>query len=248
MVLPPAVSRAQWVDARKELLRKEKELTKARDALSVERRALPMVRVDKEYVFEGPEGKVTLPDLFDGCRQLIVSHFMFNPDWDEGCSSCSAGADDMSAGRLRHLRSRDTAFVYVSRAPLAKLVAYKERKGWDFPWYSSFGSDFNYDFHVTMDDSVLPAEYNYKTIPEHRADGTGYYFVGEQPSEQPGLSCFLRAGGDVFHTYSAYGRGTEMNLGAYAYLDLTALGRQEDWEEPTGRVPQTHPAAPDFRS
>ncbi|MEU4805538.1 DUF899 domain-containing protein [Actinosynnema sp. NPDC023587] len=246
MALPPVVSREQWVDARKELLRKEKELTKARDALNAERRGLPMVRIDKEYAFEGPQGQASLTDLFDGCRQLIVSHFMFNPEWDEGCPSCSAGADESSPGRLRHLRARDTAFVYVSRAPLAKLEAYKARRGWEFPWYSSYGSDFNHDFHVTMDDSVLPAEYNYKTIPEHRADGSGYYFTGDQPSEQPGLSCFIRDGGEVFHTYSAYGRGTEMNLGAYAFLDLTALGRQETWEHPTNRAPHPHPAAPTF--
>jgi predicted dithiol-disulfide oxidoreductase (DUF899 family) len=161
--LPQVVSRDEWLAARKELLAREKELTRQRDELNAERRRLPMVRIDREYVFEGPDGKASLLDLFDGRRQLIVGHFMFDPRWDEGCSSCSAGADEISNGLLKHLHARDTTFVYVSRAPLAKIEAYKARKGWTFPWYSSYGNDFNYDFHVTLDESAAPIEYNYRT-------------------------------------------------------------------------------------
>jgi len=246
MSLPEIVSPDAWLAARRELLAREKEMTRARDALSADRRRLPMVRLEKGYVFEGPEGRVGLPDLFDGRRQLIVSHFMFDPSWDDGCPSCSAGADEMSAGLLAHLHARDTSLVYVSRAPLAKLEDYKARKGWSFPWYSSYGSDFNYDFQVTVDESVAPAVYNFKTREEHERDGTGYYFAAQQPIEQPGLSCFLRLGDEVFHTYSSYGRGAEWTGGGYAFLDLTALGRQEEWEEPRGRVTAAHTAQPDF--
>ncbi len=246
MSLPHVASREAWLVARKELLAKEKELTRQRDALSSERRELPMVKLEQEYVFEGPEGKAGLLDLFEGRQQLMVGHFMFHPDWDEGCPSCSAGADEVSDGLLQHLHVRDTSFAYVSRAPLAKLEAYKARKGWTFPWYSSYGSDFNYDFHVTLDESVVPVEYNYRTKAEHEAAGTGYYVEGEQPIEEPGLSCFLRDGDAIFHTYSSYARGAEMTGGSYYYLDLTALGRQEEWEEPKGRAADARGAMPDF--
>ena len=246
MSLPHVVSREEWVVARKQLLVKEKELTRARDALNAERRRLPMVEIDKEYVFEGPEGRVTLLDLFAGRRQLIVSHFMFDPHWDDGCPSCSAGADEMSEGLLAHLHARDTTLVYVSRAPLHKLEDYKRRKGWTFPWYSSYGSDFNYDFHVTLDESVAPVEYNYRTAAEHREAGTGYYVEGEQPIEAPGSSYFLRDGDRVFHTYSTFARGAEQTGGSYYFLDLTALGRQEEWEEPKGRAANARAAVPDF--
>ncbi len=246
MSLPQVVSRDEWLVARKELLAEEKALTRARDALNTKRRELPMVRIDKEYIFEGPGGKASLLDLFDGRRQLIVGHFMFSPDWDEGCSSCSAGADEMSGGLLAHLHTRDTTMVYVSRAPLAKIEAYKARKGWTFPWYSSYGSDFNYDFHVTLDESVAPVEYNYRTKTEHEQAGTSYYVEGEAPIEGPGTSCFLRDGDSVFHTYSMYARGAETLGGSYYFLDLTALGRQEDWEEPKGRATDARGASPDF--
>jgi predicted dithiol-disulfide oxidoreductase (DUF899 family) len=246
MSLPDVVSHEQWLAARVALLAKEKELTRARDALNAERRRLPMVRVDKEYVFEGPGGPVTLRDLFDGNRQLIVAHFMFAPDWTDGCPSCSAAADERAPGLYDHLATRDTALATVSRAPLAKIEDYKRRKGWDFPWYSSYGSDFNYDYAVTMDSSVAPIIYNYKTVDEHRAAGTDYYFTGGEPSEQPGLSCFLLDGDTVYHTYSTYGRGGEQVGGSYYYLDLTALGRQEDWEEPKGRAVHERAAVPDF--
>lgn len=246
MSLPRVVSRHEWQIARKQLLAKEKELTRQRDALNAERRRLPMVKVEKEYVFEGPTGKASLLDLFDGRRQLIVRHFMFDPSWDDGCPSCSAGADEISDGLLEHLHTRDTTFVVVSRAPLEKIERYKARKGWRFPWYSSYGSDFNFDFHVTLDESVAPLEYNYRTKAEHEQAGTSYFVDHEQPIEMPGQSCFLRDGDNVFHTYSNYARGAEMTGGSYYYLDLTALGRQEDWEEPKGRATSARAAVPDF--
>jgi predicted dithiol-disulfide oxidoreductase (DUF899 family) len=246
MSLPQVVSRDEWLAARKELLAREKELTRQRDALNSERRRLPMVEIDKDYVFEGPAGKASLLDLFDGRRQLIVRHFMFDPSWEDGCPSCSAGADEISDGLLKHLHTRDTSFVVVSRAPLEKIEKYKARKGWTFPWFSSYGSDFNYDFHVTLDESVAPVEYNYRTKAEHEQAGTSAYFEGEQPIEEPGQSCFLRDGDRVFHTYSSFARGAEMTGGSYYYLDLTALGRQEDWEEPKDRATAAHDASPDF--
>jgi len=244
MSLPKIVSSQQWRAARVALLAEEKALTHARDAVSTKRRELPMVKIDKEYVFEGPDGKANLPDLFDGRRQLIVGHFMFDPSWDDGCPSCSAGADEMSNGLLEHLHTRETTFVYVSRAPLEKIESYKKRKGWTFPWYSSYGSDFNYDFHVTLDESVLPAEYNFRTPAEHEQAGTP--IDGPQPMELPGRSAFLREGDDVFHTYSVYARGLETIGGSYYLLDETALGRQEDWEEPKGRATDARGAVPNF--
>jgi predicted dithiol-disulfide oxidoreductase (DUF899 family) len=246
--MPTVRSREEWLVARKELLVKEKELTRRRDALNIERRMLPMVRVDKEYVFEGPRGKVGLLDLFEGRRQLIVGHFMFDPGWDDGCPSCSAGADEISGGLLEHLHTRDTTFVYVSRAPIAKIEDYKARKGWTFPWYSSFGSEFNYDFHVTLDESVAPVEYNFRSPAEHERAGTSGYVEGDQPIEGPGRSSFLRDGDTIFHTYSVYARGLETIGGSYYILDETALGRQEDWEEPKGRAAEARGAIPDFSS
>jgi predicted dithiol-disulfide oxidoreductase (DUF899 family) len=246
MSLPQVVSRDAWLVARKELLVKEKELTRRRDALNVERRMLPMVEIVEDYVFEGPDGDASLLDLFDGRRQLIVGHFMFDPSWDEGCSSCSAGADEVSDGLLDHLHARDTSLAYVSRAPLAKIERYKARKGWTFPWYSSYGSDFNYDFQVTLDEAVAPVEYNYRTKAEHEQAGTSFYVDSQESIEAPGSSFFLRDGDTVFHTYSTYARGAEMTGGSYYFLDLTALGRQEDWEEPKGRAASVHIANPDF--
>jgi predicted dithiol-disulfide oxidoreductase (DUF899 family) len=171
---------------------------------------------------------------------------MFDPAWEEGCSSCSAGADEVSQGLLDHLHARDTTLAYVSRAPLEKIERYKAKKGWTFPWYSSHGSDFNYDFHVTLDESVAPVEYNYRTRAEHEQAGTSFYVEGDPPMEMPGTSYFLREGERVFHTYSNYARGAEMTGGSYYWLDLTALGRQEDWEEPKGRAAAAHAAQPDF--
>jgi predicted dithiol-disulfide oxidoreductase (DUF899 family) len=230
--------------ARKELLVEEKAMTRARDALNVKRRELPMVKVEKEYVFEGTDGRVHLIDLFDGSRQLVVQHFMFDPMWSEGCPSCTAAADEISAGLLAHLRARDTTFVVISRAPLDKIERYKASKGWTFPWFSSHGSDFNYDFNVTIDASVAPVMWNYRTIDELEQVGAGW--LGAGSSEQPGYSMFLRDADVVFHTYSVYARGTEMLGGSYYFLDLTALGRQEEWEEPKGRAGNPRAGVPDF--
>ena len=244
MTLPDVVSRDEWRTARIELLAEEKAMTKARDALSTKRRLLPMVRVEKEYTFEGPDGPATLLDLFAGRHQLIIQHFMFDPSWDDGCSSCTAASDELSDGLLAHLHARDTTFAVVSRAPLDQLERYKQKRGWVFPWYSSNGSDFNYDFHVSLDPSVAPVEFNFRTPDELAAKGMEWILEG--PSEQPGYSMFLTHDGEVFHTYSTFGRGTEWLGGSYAFLDLTALGRQEDWEQPTGRADTVRGPVPDF--
>jgi len=244
MSLPRVVSRDEWLVQRKALLAEEKAMTRARDVLSTKRRQLPMVRIEKDYVFDGPDGKVALVDLFDGRRQLIVQHFMFDPAWEEGCPSCTAAADEISDGLIGHLRSRDTNFAVVSRAPLDKIERYRTAKGWTFPWFSSFGSDFNYDFHVTIDRSVAPVMWNYRTMDELEEVDMGW--LGEGSSEQPGYSMFLRDRDTIFHTYSVYARGTEMLGGSYYFLDLTALGRQEEWEEPKGRATTPRAARPDF--
>jgi predicted dithiol-disulfide oxidoreductase (DUF899 family) len=244
MSLPKVASQDEWLAARKALLVEEKAMTRARDALNTKRRELPMVAIEKDYVFEGPDGKAGLIDLFDGCRQLIAQHFMFDPSWDDGCPSCTAGADEISDGLIAHLRTRDTNLVVISRAPLDKIENYKARRGWTFPWYSSYGSDFNYDFHVTIDASVTPVLWNYRTLDELEQVGMGW--LGEGSSEQPGHSMFLRDGDAVFHTYSMYARGAEMLGGSYYFLDLTALGRQEEWEEPKGRADKERAGRPDF--
>ncbi len=242
MSLPEIVSHEQWLNARKALLEREKQLTYARDRLVADRRRLPMVRVEKGYRFEGPAGEVGLAELFEGRRQLIVCHFMFDPSWEDGCPSCSAGAEEMSPGHLAHLHARDTTLAYVSRAPYVKLARYKAKRGWTFPWYSSHGSDFNYDFAVTIDPAQVEPSYNFRTRSELEAAGQGF----EMPGEYPGRSAFLRTGDGVFHTYSVYARGTETMGGSYYLLDETALGRQEDWEEPKGRAGSARRAAPSF--
>ena len=247
MSLPPIATRDEWLAARKELLTKEKELTKQRDALNAERRNLPMVEIEKDYVFDGPNGPAHLVDLFDGRAQLIIYHFMFDPDWEDGCPSCSAGTDELSPGFLDHLHTRDTTYAMVSRAPLAKLERWKAQKGWDVPWYSSYGTDFNHDFGVTIDESARPGEYNYRTKAEFEAMGSDF-FASDQPFEMPGQSCFLLVDGRVFHTYSQYARGLESTGGSYYFLDLTVLGRQEDWEEPKGRSSSVRGNQPDFAS
>jgi predicted dithiol-disulfide oxidoreductase (DUF899 family) len=220
MDLPRITSREEWLEARERLLAKEKEATRVRDELRAERQALPMVEVEKDYVFEGPDGKASLLDMFEGHRQLIVQHFMFDPEWEDGCPSCTYFSEDL--GHLPHLHEKDTSFAVISRAPLQKLEAYKRKKNWTFPWYSSFGSDFNYDFHVTMDESVAPAEYNYRSAAEHRQAGMPWYTEGEQP----GVSV-LREGERIFHTYSAFARGSEHLVSTAMFLDMTPLGRQE---------------------
>jgi predicted dithiol-disulfide oxidoreductase (DUF899 family) len=228
MALPEIVTREQWLEARDRLLVAEKAATRSRDALNAERRRLPMVRIDKKYLLEGPQGTVPLADLFGASSQLIVQHVMFAPAWDEACPGCTAGVDELSDGVLTHLRSRDTAFALVSRAPLAKLEKYQDSRGWTVPWYSSFDSDFNYDFEATR----------------YRTDRSGGSAAWEEVS---GVSCFLSDGGEIFHTYSTTARGTDVLGNAYSFLDLTALGRQEDWEEPKGRAPRLHGADPTFR-
>jgi predicted dithiol-disulfide oxidoreductase (DUF899 family) len=244
MSLPQIVSEEQWVQNRKELLAKEKQLTKMHEALNAERRRLPMVRVDKNYVFEGPNGQLSLLELFDGSRQLIVKHFMFDPTWDAGCPGCSADADEFSEGLVVHLKSRDTAYAEVSRAPLTKIKDYRSRKGWTIPWYSSYGSDFNYDFHASFDESISPILYNYRTRAE--LEQLGETWDADDNTENPGYSCFLRDGDTIYHTYSTFARGTEYLSGTYSLLDLTALGRQENWELPRDRVADPHGADPTF--
>ncbi|MFJ4683451.1 DUF899 domain-containing protein [Streptomyces sp. NPDC091377] len=217
MSLPEVVSREEWRKARQELLVKEKAVTRARDALNAERRGLPMVEIDKEYVFEGGDGKATLLDLFEGRNQLVVHHFMFAPEWESGCRSCSYLLDQI--GHLAHLYARRTSFAAVSRAPYTKILPFKARMGWTLPWYSSYDNDFNADFEVT---------------DEH--DGESF--------EQPGLSSFLRDGDRILHTYSAYDRGLDGLGSTTSLLDLTVLGRQEEWEAPKGRASVFGPAAP----
>ena len=219
------VSRAEWLAARKELLIKEKEATRQRDALSAERRKLPMVKVEKEYVFDGPNGRTSLRDLFGSHPQLIVYHFMFDPSWEEGCKSCSFFADNFT-GAIIHLAARNTAFAVVSKAPVAKLEAFKKRMGWTFPWYSSSANSFNHDFHVTVDEAAGGDEYNYEKAAKLKQAGK----IWIEKGELPGLSVFLHDGSSIFHTYSTYQRGLDLFLNTYNYLDVTPLGRQEDQE------------------
>ena len=238
MALPDVVSREDWLAARTRLLTAEKDATRARDALNAERRRLPMVLIDKDYRFTGPAGEASLTDLFGDSRQLIIQHVMFGPDWDAACPGCSAGIDEISDGMLAHLKSRDTNFVLVSRAPLDKLEKDRAVKGWTIPWYSSYGTDFNYDFQATVDSGRQPIIYNYREEPGMLGENTS--------TEVPGVSCFLRDGGQVFHTYSTWARGTDILGSSYSMLDLTALGRSEEWEEPKGRAPRVHGADPTF--
>ncbi len=211
------LSHNDWVEARKTLLAKEKEFTRARDALSRERRELPWERVEKNYVFEGPDGRETLSDLFDGRSQLIVYHFMYGPDWDEGCKSCSFLADHFDPA-INHLNHRDVSMVAVSTASLPVLEAFKKRMGWTFKWVSSFDTDFNRDYDVSFSQDEIDS-------------GSTYYNYKQQgfPStEAPGASVFCKdASGDIFHTYSVYARGLDMFLTAYHYLDIVPKGRDE---------------------
>jgi predicted dithiol-disulfide oxidoreductase (DUF899 family) len=195
-----------------------------------------MVRIAKEYVFDGPDGKVTLRDMFGDRSQLIVQHVMFGQDWDAACPGWTAAVDVISRSVLDQVRSRDTALVLVSVAPLARLQAYQAARGWVVPWYSSEGTDFNRDFQVTVDQSQV--YYNYRDLSDQINDG--------ESEEMPGYSCFLRHGDEVFHSYSVYARGAEALIPAYALLDLTAFGRSEGWVEPQGRARNLHGADPTF--
>ena len=211
------VSQDEWLAARKQHLKKEKEFTRLRDKLSAERRELPWVKVEKNYVFDTAKGKETLADLFAGRSQLIVYHFMFGPDWEEGCKGCSFLSDHSDGGTV-HLAHRDVTFVVVSRAPLPKLEAFKKRMGWRFQWVSSYGNDFNFDYHVSF-------------TKDEMAKGKVYYNYGMNEfstDEAPGLSVFYKnEAGDIFHTYSAYARGLDLLVGTYNYLDLVPKGRDE---------------------
>ena len=248
MALPKIVSQEEWTAARRALLEKEKELTRQRDRLNTERRELPMVEVTTPYEFEGPDGPATLRDLFAGRRQLIVYHFMFHPEWDDGCPSCTAGTDEISAGFIDHLNVRDTSYALVSRAPVAKLERYKAKKGWTIPWYSTNDGPFSYDFGATIDASRGYDEYNYRTLDEYVALGHESMKTADPPYDMPGRTCFLEDGGRIFRTYSVYARGLESTGGSYYFLDLTALGRQEDWELPPGRSSTPRTNQPDFAS
>lgn len=211
------VSQEEWLVARKAHLAKEKELTRQRDQLSAERRELPWVKLAKAYVFDGPDGKATLAELFGGRSQLIVYHFMLGPDWEQGCASCSYLADHFDGANL-HLPHRDVTLLAVSRAPLDRIEAFRRRMGWRFKWVSSYGNDFNHDFHVSF-------------TPDEMAKGEVYYNygMGEFPSEEaPGASVFYRdPSGAIFHTYSAYARGLDILISTYNFLDLAPKGRDE---------------------
>jgi predicted dithiol-disulfide oxidoreductase (DUF899 family) len=210
MTLPKAVSLDEWQQARDALLVKEKELTRQRDAVAAERRRMPIVRVENDYTFEGANGSVSLTDLFEERSQLIVYHFMFGPDWDAGCDGCSMVADNV--GHLAHLHARDVSFVMVSRAPLGKIEAYRSRMGWDLPWVSSFGNDFNHEFGATQNDE-----------------------------EHHGITVFLRDGDDIYRTWNTGDRGIEVLLSTFTFLDMALYGRQEAWEESPAGWPQSPP-------
>jgi predicted dithiol-disulfide oxidoreductase (DUF899 family) len=218
MKLPPVVPEEEWQAAREMLLAEEKDATRARDALAAKRRRLPRVRIDKDYVFEGPEGKANLLDLFEERRQLLLYHFMFGPNQDVGCDGCSMVLDQIC--HLAHLHARDTSFAAVSRAPIPKIEAYRKRMGWTIPWYSSFESDFNVDFGVGPE-TPQPDVY--------------------QDGETFGLSVFLRDGDGIFRTYFTTQRGVEALGSVWTLLDLTPLGRQEEWEDSPAGYPQTKP-------
>ncbi|HEX6930734.1 MAG TPA: DUF899 domain-containing protein [Streptosporangiaceae bacterium] len=223
---PRVVSAAEWLAARKELQAAEEEAVRTLQQIASRRREMPAVRVEKNYVFEGPHGKASLLDLFEGRTQLIVQHFMFDPAWDEGCPVCSLQAD--SIGTLAHLHARNTSFAAVSLAPLSKIERFRRRMGWTFPWYSSHGSDFNYDFHVTLDERVRPVEYNFRTAQELIDMGEPYF---ARPGEQGGVSVFFRDGDTVLHTWSGYGPVIDLLSGTDTRLDLTPLGRQDETVE-----------------
>jgi len=216
------VTEKEWIAARKALLMKEKKFTRLRDELNQQRRNLPWVKVEKEYVFEGPEGKETLAELFSGKSQLLVYHFMFGPGWKEGCPHCSFWSDHYDATRV-HLGQRDTSLVVISRAPLKEIQPFKKRMGWKFKWVSSFKNDFNFDYHVSFTRAEIKSGAPYYNYANTR---TGM-------DEREGVSAFYKdKKGDVFHTYSSYARGIDMLNATYHFLDLTAKGRDENPDHP----------------
>jgi predicted dithiol-disulfide oxidoreductase (DUF899 family) len=217
------VSAAEWLNARKELQAAEEEAVLALEQLAIRRRELPAVAVEKDYVFQGPDGEASLLDLFEGRTQLIVQHFMFDPSWEQGCPVCSYQAD--SVGPLAHLHSRNTSYAAVSRAPISKIEPFRQRMGWTFPWYSSLGSDFNYDFHVTNDEAVVPIEYNFRSAQELADRGEAW---AARPGEQGGLSAFLRDGDTILRTWSGYGPVIELFCTTDQLLNVTRLGRQDE--------------------
>lgn len=240
--LPKVVSEAEWLDARKALLAKEKEVTRLHDAVSAQRRRLPIVKIDKPYVFEGPSGQTSLLDLFEGRRQLYIHHFMWIDELDQPCPTCAAAADMSfnSIPLLAQLEERDITFACLARAPFEQIAAYKARRGWTFPWYSTFGSDFNYDFHVTLDETKTPIEYNYRNKEELLQAGFSEEMLR---GDWPANSVFLRDGANVFHAYSAYARGLDQLFMPFNFLDLTPYGRQQEWED----SPQGWPQRPTYR-
>lgn len=233
---PTAVTREEWLTARKQLLAREREVTHLRDAVNAERRRLPMVKVEKDYLFEGPDGPVRLLDMFEGRHTLYIHHFMWIDAADRGCPSCTGAADMTFTERDRALLTdKGVTFACVSRAPYASIARYRDEHGWTFPWYSTNDGDFSYDFHVTLDPSRTPIEYNYKSLEELHADG---FSEEDLRGDWPGASVFLRRGNEVFHTYSAFARGLDHSAVGYPFLDLTPYGRQEPWEESPVGWPQ----------
>lgn len=232
IVHPPIVSSDEWLAARKELLVNEKQLTHQRDAVNAMRRRLPMVRLDKHYVFDGSTGEMSLLDLFEGRRQLIVYHFMFDPAWEDGCPSCTGFVNAL--GNLQYLATRDTTFALISRAPIGKLERYKIKLGWKVPWYSSNRTDFNYDFHVTFDEAIAPFEHNFRSKAELQKLGETRFGSGESQ----GLSVFFCVDDNVFHSYSSYARGVEGLTNSFSLLDTTPYGRQQEFEDSPPGWPQ----------
>ena len=224
---PPIATKEEWRKARIALLEREKAATRLKDKIAADRRCLPMVKVEKNYFFTGPNGSVTLRELFGDRQQLIVYHFMFEPDAVKGCPGCTNYIDALAPVDMKALDRRNTAFAIVSRAPIEKLESYRKNRGWNFSWVSSYGNDFNYDFDVTQDSSVKPVEYNYKKSEDQTQKG-----------EVPGTSVFFRVGNDIFHTYQTFARGNEGTADSYGLLDLTPYGRQEDWEDSPAGWPQ----------
>jgi predicted dithiol-disulfide oxidoreductase (DUF899 family) len=226
--IPKSATRKEWLTARLELLEHEKAASRAQAALAEQRRALPSVKIEEDYVFEGPGGQLRLVDLFEGRSQLIVYHFMWRHDIDDGCPSCSFAVDNMP--NPVHLNEgADTTLALVTRAPFERIEKFRTRMGWSLPWYSSAGSDFNFDFHVTNDEAVAPVEYNYKDkATMEQSEAMRCYLKGDGQ----GFSVFVRDGDQVFHTYSTYGAGVDFALGTYKFLDVTPMGRQHyvnDW-------------------